>query len=91
MKQLIILINLLLSALVVHAQGPGQPANTEIALSRNSVRQFFGTYEFELDFKMRIFSASTKLFAQRLGDADKFQIFPKKANIFFLKAMPAEL
>ena len=91
MKWLLCIIGLLPSALRAQAPAAGPPANQEIALSRDSVRQFFGTYEFEPQFRMRIFSENTRLYAQRLGDVDKFEIFPKQANVFFLKAMPAEL
>jgi ketosteroid isomerase-like protein len=40
---------------------------------------------------MNIFSVNDKTFAQRIGDDEKFQIFPKTGNSFFLKAMNAEL
>lgn len=62
-----------------------------IDLPRDSVRRLFGLYEFEPQFKMRIFSENRHLFAQRLGDADRFEIFPKSPTTFFLKAMPAQL
>lgn len=66
--------------------------NEEIPLSKDSVRKFFGIYEFNPEFRMRIYSESAnRIFAQRIGDAQKFEIFPKKPNVFFLKAMPAEL
>lgn len=66
--------------------------NVEIFLSKDSARKFFGVYEFNANFKMKIFSESAnKLFAQRMGDPQKFQIFPKQPNLFFLKAIPAEL
>lgn len=66
--------------------------NTEIFLSKDTARKFFGIYEFNSDFKMKIYSGTTsKLFAQRVGDPEKFQIFPKQQNVFFLKTMTAEL
>jgi hypothetical protein len=68
-----------------------KPKNIEISLSRDSLRVFFGTFEFAPQFKMDIFSLNGKVFAQRVGDVDKFQIFPKQINIFFLTAMEAEL
>jgi hypothetical protein len=70
---------------------PPAPANVEIAMPRDSARQFFGSYQFEPNFTMRIFSENNKYFGQRVGDAERFQLFPKQANRFFLKAMPAEL
>jgi len=89
MSRLVCLLLLLLGAGVdARAQAPARP---EIALSRDSARQFFGTYEFEPRFQMRIFSQNGQLFAQRLGDADKFQLFAARPGLFFLKAMPAEL
>ena len=62
----------------------------QTALRRDSAR-FSVLYEFEPNFRMRIFSENHSLFAPREGDADRFQIFPKRANVFFLKSMPAEL
>lgn len=95
MKQLLIGGTVLLSSLACRAQAPanspGSAGNVEIAFSRERARPFFGTYEFEPRFQMRIFSENGKLFAQRLGDPDRFQLFAKKPTVFFLKAMPAEL
>lgn len=92
MKQLFIGSALLLGSLATQAQAPASPAaNVEIAFSRERARPFFGTYEFEPRFQMRIFSENGRLYAQRLGDADRFQLFAKKPTVFFLKAMPAEL
>jgi ketosteroid isomerase-like protein len=65
--------------------------NVEIPLERDSLRSFFGTYEFAPQFRMNIFSVNGKVFAQRDGDNAKFQIFPKRSNAFFLNAMSAEL
>lgn len=60
--------------------------NEEIPLSKDSVRKFFGIYEFNPEFRMRIYSENARsIFAQRVGDAQKFRIFPKKPNVFFLK------
>ena len=65
--------------------------NIEIAVERDNLRPFLGTCEFSPQFRMKIFSINEKTFAQRIGDADKFQIFPKAKNVFFLKQMAAEL
>ena len=70
---------------------PPAPANVEIAMPRDSARRFFGSYQFEPNFTMRVFSENNKYYGQRVGDAERFQLFPKQANRFFLKAMPAEL
>ena len=82
----------LLAARPARAQtAPPAPANVEIAMSRDSARQFFGSYQFEPNFTMRVFSENGKYYGQRVGDPERFQLFPKQANRFFLKAMPAEL
>lgn len=75
------------------AQTPLTPSSFPLAidLPRDSIRRLFGLYQFEPQFKMRIFSENRHVFAQRLGDADRFEIFPKSPTTFFLKAMPAEL
>jgi hypothetical protein len=92
MSRLLSMLLLLLGAWVdARAQAPASPARPEMTLSRDSARQFFGTYEFEPNFRMRIFSQNGQLFAQRLGDPDKFQLFAARPGLFFLKAMPAEL
>jgi ketosteroid isomerase-like protein len=66
--------------------------NVEIVLSKDTARNYFGVYEFNPDFKMKIFSeTANRFFAQRMGDPQKFQIFPKQSNVFFLKVMPAQL
>jgi ketosteroid isomerase-like protein len=84
-------LTLFLLTTAAHAQTTNDSANVEIALSRDSLRHFFGTFEFTPQFKMRIFSQHAKIYAQRIGDVEKFQIFPKKSDVFFLKLMPAEL
>lgn len=92
MRQFSLLLFFLMSANISYCQnGNDSIKNIEISLSRDSLRIFFGTYEFSPQFKMNIFSLNEKVFAQRIGDEDKFQIFPKRYNKFFLKAMPAEL
>jgi hypothetical protein len=91
MQRLLLFLGVLLGPLWAGAQPATRPANVEIAMSRDSARQFFGTYEFAPGFQMQVFSENTKLFAQRIGDQERFQIFPKQANVFFVKAMPAEL
>jgi hypothetical protein len=72
-------------------KGNNATKQNEIELSRDSLRQFFGTYAFAVQFHMNIFSVNGKAFAQRVGDGEKFEIFAKVYNVFFLKAMPAEL
>lgn len=92
MRQFFILILFLLNATTPYAQNNNpQTKNIEISLCRDSLRAFFGTYEFAPQFKMDVFSVNEKVFAQRIGDADKFQIFPRQSNVFFLTAMEAEL
>lgn len=88
---LILFISLQATVFAFSQNGNEIIKNVEIDLKRDSLRNFFGTYEFAPQFKMIIFSLNEKVFAQRLGDNDKFQIFPKSNNVFFLKAMPAEL
>lgn len=83
---------LLIAAGSARAQLPlPTPGNVEVAMPRDSARQFFGSYQFEPNFTMRIFSENNKYYGQRVGDAERFQLFAKQANRFFLKAMPAEL
>lgn len=91
MKALLFSGCLLLSAAPGHAQNPAPASRPETRLSRDSIRQFFGTYEFRPNFQLRVFSENNELFAQRLGDPDKFQLFAKQTNVFFIKVMPAEL
>ena len=91
MKCILFCLGLLVHVSLVAAQIPGTAGNVEIVMSRDSARKFFGTYEFEPRFKMKIFSEGPKFFAQRIGDELKYQIYPKRANVFFLKDMPAEL
>ena len=90
MKSFCLLLPLCLVAFSGLAQQT-ETANQEITLSRDSARVFFGTYEFAPNFKLRVFSENNNLFGQREGDAEKFQLFAKAANRFFLKTMPAEL
>jgi hypothetical protein len=92
MSRFVCLLLLLLGAWVdTRAQALAPAGRPELVLSRDSARQFFGTYEFEPRFQMQIFSQNGQLFAQRLGDNDKFQLFAARPALFFLKAMPAEL
>jgi hypothetical protein len=92
MRQIFILAFSLMTVIASYSQNiDNKTKNVEISLSRDSIRVFFGTFEFTPQFKMDIFSLNEKIFAQRIGDADKFQIFPKQRNVFFLKAMEAEL
>lgn len=91
MKQFLIFATFAISQSVAYAQISVPPMNAESTLSRDSVRKFFGTYQFKPAFQMQIFSENGKLFARRIGDADKFQLFPKTANVFLVKTIPAEL
>lgn len=92
MKIKLIALLYLLNGVIAYSQNNNNTTqNIEIKLERDSLRIFFGTYEFAPQFKMNIFSLNDKIFAQRIGDQDKFQIFSKSKNVFFLKAMPAEL
>jgi CubicO group peptidase (beta-lactamase class C family) len=63
----------------------------EIALDQKTLSKYIGTYEFSPNFLMNIFSNDNHTYAQRIGDADKFEIFAHKENSFFLKAFEAEL
>ena len=92
MKIKLTVLLFLLNGFIAYSQNTNNASqNVEIKLERDSLRIFFGTYEFAPQFKMSIFSLNDKVFAQRIGDQDKFQIFSKSKNVFFLKAMPAEL
>lgn len=92
MKQILILPIVLVISLTAYSQSENTNIqDSVIELERDSLRLFFGTYEFAPQFIMKIFSLNEKVFAQRIGDEDKFQIFPKLKNVFFLKSMPAEL
>ncbi|MFD2717335.1 nuclear transport factor 2 family protein [Hymenobacter monticola] len=91
-KFLYLLLPVLLAAGPATAQtDPPATVNVEISMPRDSARQFFGSYQFEPNFTMRIFSENGKYYGQRVGDPERFQLFAKQANRFFLKAMPAEL
>ena len=63
----------------------------EISLARGSLSKYLGTYEFSPDFKMNILYSGKDIYAQRIGEENKFEIFPYKEHHFFLKAFEAEL
>lgn len=90
MKYFFACLGLVMQAFLAAAQTPGAMENTEIPMSRDSARQFFGTYEFEPSFRIKIFSENTKLFLQRVGNAEKTPLYPKRANVLFMKTMSAE-
>ena len=90
MKYFFACLGLVMQVFQVAAQTPGATGNTEIPMSRDSARQFFGTYEFEPSLRIKIFSENTKLFLQRVGNAKKIPLYPKRANVLFTETMPAE-
>ncbi|MEQ1500553.1 MAG: serine hydrolase, partial [Parcubacteria group bacterium] len=63
----------------------------EIQIGEKILKNYFGTYEFSPDFLMNIFSEGNHIYAQRIGESDKFEIFPYGEDFFFLKAFEAEL
>jgi hypothetical protein len=92
MRHLFLVIIFSFATSVIFSQTPRDTiSNKEIVLSRDSLRVFFGTFEFSPNFKMKIFGVNENIFAQRIGDQDKFQMFAKSSDRFFLKIMPAEL
>lgn len=88
---LLLTASLLLHAGALWAQPTTPAAPVEIPMPRDQVRKFFGTYEFTPIFHLRVFNQNNRLFAQRDGDPEKFELFARTPTIFFLKAMPAEL
>jgi hypothetical protein len=92
MRHFLLVIIFSFGTTVLLSQSPSDTiTNKEIILSRDSLRVFFGTFAFSSNFKMKIFSINENIFAQRVGDQEKFQMFSKSSNRFFLKVMPAEL
>jgi CubicO group peptidase (beta-lactamase class C family) len=63
----------------------------EISLGRGSLNKYLGSYEFNPDFKMNILYLEKGIYAQKIGEENKFEIFPYKEHHFFLKAFEAEL
>lgn len=64
---------------------------TAVEIPRDTMRRYFGVYEFDQNFRMKIFSSGGKMYAQRINDADKFEIYYYKPGNFFLKKMDARL
>jgi len=62
-----------------------------VEIPRDTMRRYFGIYEFDPNFRMKIFSSGNKMYAQRINDADKFEIYYYKPGNFFLKRMDAQL
>lgn len=66
-------------------------ATAATSFNREIARPFFGRYEFSPQFQITVFSVNQKLFAQRIGDPDRFQLLQKSPAVFSLQGMPAEL
>ena len=62
-----------------------------IDLAPDSVKKYLGIYEFNPEFKLKIFSELNKIYAQKLGETEKFRIYYYQPNRFFLKKMDAQL
>lgn len=63
----------------------------EIAFTDNDVKKYVGEYQFEGNFRMKIFFQNNRLFAQRIGENEPYEMFLYKKDGFFLKAFEAEL
>lgn len=63
----------------------------EIPYTADDVQRYLGEFQFEGNFRMRIFLENQKIYAQRMGEADQFEMFLQKQDTFFLKAFEAEL
>ncbi|MDX1907254.1 MAG: serine hydrolase domain-containing protein [Bacteroidia bacterium] len=63
----------------------------ELPLDRMAAQACLGTYAFRPDFHMQLFFAGKALYAQRLGEAERFELFPASDSVYFLKAFEAEL
>ncbi|HCZ35625.1 MAG TPA: hypothetical protein DHV26_06815 [Cytophagales bacterium] len=64
---------------------------TEIAFTDKDVQKYVGEYQFEGNFRMKISSQNNRLFAQRIGEDEPFEMFLYKKDSFFLKAFEADL
>lgn len=64
---------------------------TEIAFTDKDVQKYVGEYQFEGNFRMKISSQNNRLFAQRIGEDEPFELFLYKKDSFFLKAFEAEI
>jgi len=62
-----------------------------LELSMDSANKYFGIYSFNSDFKLKIFQEEGKIYAQKMGEDQKFRIYYYKADHFFLKKMDAQL
>ena len=62
-----------------------------IPFSAAEVTKYTGEYQFEGNFRMKIYLQDNKLFAQRIGEEDSFEMFLYKKDSFFLKAFEADL
>ncbi|MCX6317988.1 MAG: serine hydrolase [Bacteroidetes bacterium] len=63
----------------------------EITMGTGLMKTYSGFYSFNPDFIMHIYTTENHLYAQRVGDVDKFEIFLYEKNKFFLKAFEATL
>ena len=55
------------------------------------VKLYLGVFEFNSDFRLKIFSIDDKVYAQRIGEEQRFRIYYYKEDNFFLKKMDAQL
>jgi hypothetical protein len=83
MKTICLAALIAMSAQVLYGQPPVETTkNQTYALPRDSLRAYFGTYQFAPNFSMQIFSSNQRIFAQRIGDTEKFEISPKAPHLF---------
>ncbi len=62
----------------------------EITVDGEKLKQYIGEYELAPSFTITISTEKDKIFAQATGQ-DKFEIFPEKEDLFFLKVVEAKL
>ena len=62
-----------------------------INLPAAEAQKHLGVFEFNPDFKLKIYAKDDKVYAQRLGEDQSFRIYYYKENHFFLKKMDAQL
>lgn len=95
MKKWVLAFAFLVFALVGFAQTKTEQLDelltNPIAINADSVKQFLGVYEFLPEFKVSIYSASSKIYAQKIGESEKHLLVPIAKNRFFVSDVEQEL
>lgn len=63
----------------------------DIGLERSNIKKYLGTYEFNPQFKINIFTLGKTIYAQRIGDDMKIAVFPISETEFYIEQFDAIL